>query len=94
MLTTIALAKKNNMSFNLDQGALLGKPALALPELLWKLQTQPKDKLCEKQGKQGLVALFSKFSVHSSLTMSALLEERITITLTAQLTIQGGRISP
>jgi hypothetical protein len=56
--------------------------------------TRPKDKLCEKQGKQGLVALFSKFSIHSSLTMSTLLEEWIIITLTTQLTIQGARISP
>jgi hypothetical protein len=94
MLTTTSLAEKNNTSFNLGQGALLGKSTLALPELLRKLRTQSKDKLCEKQGKQGQVALFSKFSIHSSLNMSTLLEEWIAVTLATQLTIQGVRISP
>jgi hypothetical protein len=53
MLTTTALAEKNNTSFNLGQGALLGKSTLALPELLRKLRTQSKDKLCEKKGSKG-----------------------------------------
>jgi hypothetical protein len=82
------------MSFNLGQGMPQGKPALVLHELLRKLRAWSKVKLCVKQGKQGLVALFRKFSVHSSLTMSTLLEEWIAVTLASQLTIQGARISP